>query len=1007
MFSCSKLISIMADENSSEQIINSINENTNLSMMQVEESGNNIVNAINDLGKGLKLTPAKGEDDKKEKKKEPSEVETKLFEYLKTCSSFNEMFGPFLESLNTVKTEEDKNHTVQEGDQEESEVDAYKEAANPAVPDTLSSLKEISAQVSLAGIISAGFITGTNVLLNALNEIKGVLEDNFQKKEDSGAIPVEDAPGKPKKENKNKNKGEKLDGGGFSAYLSKLASPLESIAQGVLLLTAAITILALAFNFFGPENVIMAGITMLGIMLFLTATIALVTVVGNKFRGSDLETDKNGKPKKEGSIFDLAKSIALLMIAFAVTAFIIEKNHATIFSGLAKAFAILFVVSAFVVGLAVLANFALSKIPADTLNAFTNLLKRITTMLLFISVLVVILGFINTGIIAKGMINMFLIMVLINVFILLPLVGILQLAKGLDATALQGLSLILREITVMITIVSLMVIILGVIGPSIIMSGIISMFLILVLIDVSILALTAILKKFGDLNPAVLKALQLFLGEFIIMVLVVSILVIILSSMDTGSLIKGILAMALIVAIPVIAITLLANVAKTMKTSFAQALLAIGIIGLFVVAIAGLFWILAFILEPAIKKVGGTPNLVKIVMAIAITTGLFVLIGLAMVALGAMGTGVAAALPFVLLGLVVIGVFAVALATAIYLLVKNVNVKKAQKAMIIALAMASIVTSFSIIAAGIIKIAKLSVKLALAKGKAIDALDTINSLVGDLSEKATQMGKTINEKGVDTEGLAEDIKKFGTLCIALQKTIASLIPPLLSFSILGSLAVGALVSSIVPLGLITLNIALFNLTLKGLQKSLTGMPDISPLIGEGSLFVSNLGALQTMNKTLKKFEKVDKNKMKAANQALNFVKDFSKKLGKLDDGVSTKVDKLAKSLSELAQTSDGLINVANAMKNLQQSIASFNPENLSTIEKIAGSTVAFKLTAQIEKAASDARKENKPTGPDLTQLWASLRKIESILTQMTASMQYSAETARRANESKSNEPSFA
>ena len=95
------------------------------------------------------------------------------------------------------------------------------------------------------------------------------------------------------------------------------------------------------------------------------------------------------------------------------------------------------------------------------------------------------------------------------------------------------------------------------------------------------------------------------------------------------------------------------------------------------------------------------------------------------------------------------------------------------------------------------------------------------------------------------------------------------------------------------------------------------------------------------------------------------------------------------------------------MKNLQQSIASFNPENLSTIEKIAGSTVAFKLTAQIEKAASDARKENKPAGPDLTQLWASLRKIESILTQMTASMQYSVETARRANESKSNEPSFA
>lgn len=998
----------MADENSSEQIINTINENTNLSMMQVEESGNNIVNAINDLGKGLKLTPAKNpEGDEKEKKKEPSEIETKLFDYLKTCASFNEMFGPFLESLNTVKTEEDKNHTVQEGDQEESEVDAYKEAANPAVPDTLSSLKEISAQVSLAGIISAGFITGTNVLLNALNEIKGVLEDNFQKKEDSGAIPVKDAPSKPKKENKNKDKGEKLDGGGFSAYLSKLAGPLESIAQGVLLLAAAITILALAFSFFGPENVIMAGITMLGIMVFLTLTILAVTAIGNKFRGSDLETDKNGKPKKEGSIFDLAKSIALLMVAFAVTAFIIEKNSATIFSGLAKAFIILVVVSAFVVGLAVVANLALNKIPADTLNAFTNLLKRITTMLLFISVLVVILGFIHTDTIAKGMINMFLIMFLINVFILLPLVGILHLAKGLDATALQGLSLILREITVMITIVSLMVIILGVIGPSIIMSGIISMFLILVLIDVSILALTAILKKFGDLNPAVLKALQLFLGEFIIMVLVVSILVIILSSMDTGSLIKGILAMTLIVAIPVIAITLLAKVAKTMSTSFAQALLAIGIIGLFVAAIAGLLWLLAFILKPAIDNVGGTPNLVKIVMAIAITTGLFVLIGLAMVALGAMGTGVVAALPFVLLGLGVIGVFAVALATAIYLLVKNVDVKKAQEAMIIALAMATIVTSFSIIAAGIIKIAKLSVKLALAKTKAIDALDTINSLVGDISEKAAQMGKTINEKGVDTEGLAADIKKFGKLCIVLQKTIASLIPPLLSFSILGTLAVGALVSSIVPLGLITLNIALFNLTLKGLQKSLTGMPNISPLIGEESPFVKSLKDLQTMNETLKKFEKVDKNKMKAANQALGFVKDFSKKLGKLDDGVSTKVDKLAKSLSELAQTSDGLINVANAMKNLQQSIASFNPENLSTIEKIAGSTVAFKLTAQIEKAASDARKENKPAGPDLTQLWASLRKIESILTQMTASMQYSAETARRANESKSNEPSFA
>ena len=313
-----------------------------------------------------------------------------------------------------------------------------------------------------------------------------------------------------------------------------------------------------------------------------------------------------------------------------------------------------------------------------------------------------------------------------------------------------------------------------------------------------------------------------------------------------------------------------------MKTSFTQALRAIGIIGLFVAAIAGLLWLLAFILKPAIDKVGGTPNLIKIVMVIAITTGLFVLIGLAMIALGAMGTGVVAALPFVLLGLGVIGVFAVALAAAIYLLVKNVDVVKAQKAMIIALAMATIVTSFSIIAAGIIKIAKLSVKLALAKGKAIDALDTINSLVGDLSEKAAQMGKTINEKGIDTEGLAVDIEKFGTLCKTIQKIIASLIPPLILLSMQGLLAVGALTAPVVPLGLISLNIALFNLTLKGLQKSLTGMPDISPLIGEGSTFVSNLGALKTMNETLKKFEKVDKNKMKAANQALSFVKDFSK-----------------------------------------------------------------------------------------------------------------------------------
>lgn len=998
----------MADENSSEQIINTINDNTNLSMMQIEESGNNIVNAINDLGKGLKLTPAKNsEEDKKEKKKEPSEVETKLFEYLKTCASFNEMFGPFLESLNTVKTEEDKNHTVQEGDQEESEVDAYKEAANPAVPDTLSSLKEISAQVSLAGIISAGFITGTNVLLNALNEIKGVLEDNFQKKEDSGAIPVKDSPSKPKKENKNKDKGEKLDGGGFASYLSKLAGPLESIAQGVLLLTAAITILALAFAFFGPENVIMAGITMLAVMGFLMLVIDLATLVGNKFRGSELETDKNGKPKKEGSIFDLAKSIALLMIAFAVTAFIIEKNSATIFSGLAKAFLILFVVSAFVVGLAAIANKALSKIPADTLNAFTNLLKRITTMLLFISVLVVILGFIDTGIIAKGMINMFLIMVLINVFILLPLVGILQLAKGLDAVALQGLSLILREITVMITIVSLIVIILGVIGPSIIMSGIISMFLILVLIDVSILALTAILKKFGDLNPAVLKALQLFLGEFIIMVLVVSILVIILSSMDTGSLIKGILAMTLIVAIPVIAITLLAKVAKTMETSFVQAMIAIGIIGVFVAAMALLIWILAKKLGPAITEAGGVQNLIGIVIAITITAGLFVLIGIVMLPLGAIGSAVAAAIGFVIIGLIAIGVFVAALAVAINQLVKSVNVEDALEVVVIAASMASIVASFNLIALGILAIAVLGIPLSLAKKGATKAMNNIVLLIDEISKKAAQMGKTINENGVDTESLAADIEKFGKLCITLQKTIASLIPPLLSFSILGTLAAGALVSSLIPLNLISLNIALFKLSLRGLQKSLTGMPDISLLFGKESAFVKNLGALKDMNEVLKKFEKVDKNKMKAANQALNFVKDFSKKMGKLDDGVSTKVDNLANSLSRLAQTSDGLINVANAMKNLQQSIASFNPENLSTIEKIAGSTVAFKLTAQIEKAASDARKENKPAGPDLTQLWASLKKIESILTQMTASMQYSAETARRANESKSSEPAFA
>lgn len=184
-------------------------------------------------------------------------------------------------------------------------------------------------------------------------------------------------------------------------------------------------------------------------------------------------------PQKGGALPTLINSIAKLVLLVVTTAIVCELLWPIILPGLGKALLIFLLVSGMTVGIIALTA-KIKEADPELVNAISKLMMQITIMVGTVAVLTIILGLLPESILIQGMIRIGLIIAMVN----LTLWNVIQTAQKLaeiDEKKIEDLTNLMGAITVMVTVTSILVTILGYIPIENIIQGIVSVTLIALL----------------------------------------------------------------------------------------------------------------------------------------------------------------------------------------------------------------------------------------------------------------------------------------------------------------------------------------------------------------------------------------------------------------------------------------------------------------------------------------------------------------------------------------------
>lgn len=184
-------------------------------------------------------------------------------------------------------------------------------------------------------------------------------------------------------------------------------------------------------------------------------------------------------PQKGGALPELINSIAKLVLLVVTTAIVCELLWPIILPGISKALLIFLLVAGMTVGIIALTA-KIKEADPELVNAISKLMMQITIMVGVVSILTIILGLIPEPILIQGMIRMGLIMIMVNVTLWSVIKAAEHLAE-VDEKKIKDLTDLMTVITVMVTVTSILVMILGYIPIENIIQGIVSVTLIALL----------------------------------------------------------------------------------------------------------------------------------------------------------------------------------------------------------------------------------------------------------------------------------------------------------------------------------------------------------------------------------------------------------------------------------------------------------------------------------------------------------------------------------------------
>lgn len=295
-------------------------------------------------------------------------------------------------------------------------------------------------------------------------------------------------------------------------------------------------------------------------------------------------------PQKGGALPTLVNSIAKLVLLVVTTAIVCELLWPIILPGLGKALLIFLLVAVMTVGIIALTA-KIKEADPELVNAISKLMMQITIMVGAVAILTIILGLLPESILIQGMIGMGLIIAMVN----LTLWNVIQTAQKLaeiDEKKIKDLTNLMIVITVMVTVTSILVMILGYIPIENIIQGIVSVTLIALLPRVMI-------QMFKDIpQDEVGQALVGVLAASLIVVAVAGLAWLITNMMpdptSTITAITAVLTMAIAMYAIGQAASALATMANVLLTLvppfgfpiFATALLGLALVMPLVIAIA-------------------------------------------------------------------------------------------------------------------------------------------------------------------------------------------------------------------------------------------------------------------------------------------------------------------------------------------------------------------------------------------------------------------------------------
>lgn len=670
---------------------------SDINSYDIGQLGERLETAIGELGNGLKLNDKKPEGEAKKSSKEKNDEKfAKIQEELEGLRELSPELANIAEMLISINTEMlasgEREETEFTEKEEEGETEIKTDAREAKELDGLTNLASITGTgLAIVGNILSGISNDLAEL--KLKILEGAASGSDMKATEirnENKLTGDEAEKDSKKEDAGESKGK------LAAFFEGIAGPLESIAGSLLMVSVALAILkeihisaemiltitglllvmmalfaaltiinagyqAVAWLFdldgksegsivyvtkaFGMMVAIVAGImlfsavmvkiiedkwpqVLLGMLVIFGGLALSMITLGAMSRALQSLVDTESSP-----IIKLIKGFAMMVFTIAALALICGFLHEYIKQGMIYAQEILMTAALMMLGLVVVLN-VISKtgVTPETIQAFTSLMIVTVVLIGVLALLTIILGSIPPDIIEQGLIAVGLIVGLVTV-----LLGMLTYAiKGVQKVKedqLWALMGILIVTTVMVTILSILVIVLGSQEPAVLIQGMIALSLILAIPIVMIKMLTNIGKQSSQF-PQALIGLAMSAVLVVAVSAVAWLIITMLSKFTTEQIINTMLAVTLttimLLAVGVAGIAL-AGLATALAPAFPLAMAGLGLAALLSIAVAGVAVLLTTILNPEVAK-----NAIIAAQVILLTTTALVVVGAAALVLASL-----------------------------------------------------------------------------------------------------------------------------------------------------------------------------------------------------------------------------------------------------------------------------------------------------------------------------------------------------------------------------------